>query len=476
LKKSNELLHRYFSPAKAACMRLTLPSTKHPPGLYVLFSTEMAERFSFYGMRAILVYYMTKSILLPATASTILGYPEIKHVLKWLFGPLSIQAMSSQLYGLYTGFLYFTPFFGGILADRWLGQRKTVILGGVLMAVAEFMLMQESLFFPALLLLILGNGCFKPNISTQVGNLYEPGDHRRDRAFSIFYVGINLGAIFSPLIAGTLGEKCGWRWGFCAAGIGMIISLAIYLFGQPHLAPDFVGKRKQAGETKPAGPLLPDDWKKIGALVVLCTLNIVFWGVYEQQGNTLALWVDSCTDRGIFGWEMPATWFQTFNPCMIVLLTPLVLVFWRRQEKRKKEPSSIAKMAIGCFLLGISFLVLLPQAHAVTQGGKASLLSLFTCTAVLTVGELYLSPVGLSLVTKLSPPRMVSMLMGMWFLSSFFGNYLCGFMGSFWEKMSHVNYFMMLSGLACFAGLCMVALLKPLKRAIGHGHDEKVNV
>jgi POT family proton-dependent oligopeptide transporter len=452
------------------------PSARHPVGLYYLFSTEMAERFSYYGMRALLVYYMTKCILLPSTTPVVLGYSQVKGVLEWIFGPLSIQALSSQLYGLYTGFVYFTPFFGGILADRWLGQRKTVIIGCVLMAVAEFMLMQKSLFFPALFLLILGNGCFKPNISTQVGNLYQPGDHRRDRAFSIFYVGINLGAMFSPLIAGTLGEKCGWQWGFCAAGVGMTIGLIIYLLGQPHLAPDLVTKRKNEGDTRPAEPLRSDDWKKIGALVVLCLLNIIFWGVYEQQGNTLALWVDYCTDRRIFGWEMPSTWFQTFNPCMIVLFTPLVLAFWRWQEKRKQEPSSIAKMAIGCFLLGLSFLVLLPQAHIVAGGGKASLLSLTLCTALFTTGELFLSPVGLSLVTKISPPRMVSMLMGMWFLSSFFGNYLCGFIGTYWEKMPHANFFLMLSGLACCAGLCMAALLKPLKKAIGHGRAESVDV
>lgn len=454
----------------------SVPPNKHPFGLYVLFSTEMSERFSYYGMRAILVYYMTKFILLPETTPTVWGYGMIKSILESVFGPLSIQAMSSQIYGLYTAFVYFTPFFGGIIADRWLGQRRSVILGGVLMAIAEFMLMHQSLFFPALLLLILGNGCFKPNISTQVGNLYEPGDHRRDRAFSIFYVGINMGAMLSPLIAGTLGEKCGWRWGFCAAGVGMLIGLAIYLWGQRHLAPDQRMKQKAAAVQKVEAPLTADDWKKIGALVVLCMLNIVFWGVYEQQGNTLALWVDSCTNRLILGWEMPATWFQMFNPLMIVLFTPVVLAFWRWQDKRKKEPSSIAKMATGCILLGVSFLILLPQAQIVASGGKASLWSLTLCTATFTVGELYLSPVGLSLVTKLAPVRMVSMLMGMWFLSSFFGNYLCGFMGSFWEKMSHQSFFLMLTTLACSAGLCMFALLKPLKKAIGHGHAETVDV
>jgi POT family proton-dependent oligopeptide transporter len=457
----------------------SLPPNKHPVGLYFLFSTEMWERFSYYGMRGLLVYYMTKQLFLGDPAATVFGYSTLKAVLEGIFGPLQVQALSSQIYGLYTGFVYLTPFFGGIIADRWLGQRKAVIVGAVLMAIGEFMLMSQGLFLPALILLILGNGFFKPNISTQVGNLYAHGDHRRDRAFSIFYVGINVGATLSPLIAGTLGEKYGFKWGFCAAGIGMLLGLAIYLWGQRHLAPDNVMRQAAARKNAPASavePLSEDDWKKIGALIVLCTLNIVFWGVYEQQGNTLALWVDSNTDRMIFGWEMPATWYQSFNAGMIVMFTPVVLAFWKWQEKRKQEPSSVAKMATGCLLLGASFLVLLPGARIVAAGGKAPLWALTLCTAIFTVGELYLSPVGLSLVTKLAPPRMVSMLMGMWFISSFIGNYLCGFMGSFWLRMSHESFFLMLTTLACSAGLAMFALLKPLKRAIGHGHEEEVDV
>ncbi|MBI4669918.1 MAG: peptide MFS transporter, partial [Elusimicrobia bacterium] len=317
---------------------------------------------------------------------------------------------------------------------------------------------------------------FKPNISTQVGSLYPAGDHRRDGAFSIFYVGINVGALLSPLICGTLGELYGWQYGFGSAGIGMLLGLVIYLYGQKHLAPDLKMKERAAAQPVQAEPLTPEEWKKIGALIVLCMLNIIFWGTYEQQGNTLALWVDANTDRNILGWTMPATWFQAFNPFMIVFFTPLIINFWAWQAKRGKEPSSIAKMATGCILLGLSFLVLIPSARHVAAGGKASLFPLLITTMILTTGELYLSPVGLSLVTKLAPPRMVSMLMGMWFLSSFFGNYLCGYIGTFWEKMSKESFFIMLSILAFGAGLCMFALLRPLKKAIGHGREAKVDV
>jgi POT family proton-dependent oligopeptide transporter len=311
-----------------------------------------------------------------------------------------------------------------------------------------------------------------------VGNLYSSGDRRRDPAFNIFYVGINVGATLSPLVAGTLGENYApyGKWGFCSAGVGMLLGLVIYLWGQRHLAPDNIMKQSSEASAKPAEPLTSDDWKKIWALIALCLLNIPFWSVYEQQGNTMALWVDSNTNRMIFGWEMPATWYQSFNSIMIVAFTPLILAFWRWQAQRKKEPSSITKMAIGCMLLGASFLPILPQAHIVDAGGKATLWSITACTAILTLGELYLSPVGLSLVTKLAPPRMVSMMMGVWFMSYCFGDYLCGYLGTYWEKMTHANFFLLLIVIAGVSGLCMFAVLKPLKKAIGHGHEEAVDV
>ncbi|MFA6317832.1 MAG: peptide MFS transporter [Elusimicrobiota bacterium] len=421
----------------------------HPKGLYVLFFTEMWERFSYYGMRSLLVYYMTKQLLFS-------------------------QERSSEVYGLYTGFVYFTPFFGGLLADKVIGQRRAVIIGAVLMAVGHFLMAFESLFFPALVLLVLGNGCFKPNISTQVGSLYAPGDHNRDRAFSIFYVGINLGAFFSPLICGTLGEKLGWHYGFAAAGFGMLAGLAVYLWGQKHLAPDNL--MKEAAGSSAAEPLTSDDFKRMAALAVLCLFNIVFWAVYEQQGNTMALWADANTDRMILGWEMPASWFQSFNPAMIFIFTPVLTWFWSWQERRGVEPPSVTKMAIGCVLLGLSFLIMLPAAGVCLGGGKAGMGWLTACTFVLTIGELYLSPVGLSLVTKVAPVRWVSMMMGMWFLSSFFGNYLSGYIGTFWEKMPKEHFFLMLTGLSLAAGAGIFAVLNPLKRAIGHGLKKAVDV
>jgi proton-dependent oligopeptide transporter, POT family len=422
----------------------------HPKGLYILFFTEMWERFSYYGMRALLVYYMVKHLLFS-------------------------HAEASQVYGLYTGLVYLTPFFGGLLADRLLGQRRTVILGGVLMSLGHFVMVFESLFYPALGLLVLGNGAFKPNISTQVGNLYPPDDPRRDRAFSIFYVGINLGAFLAPLICGTLGEVYGWHYGFGTAGVGMVIGLGVYIWGRRWLAPDNLDQRAAPAHTPESSQTSSratssEDGNRVVGLVVISLVVMLFWAAFEQQGNTIAMFADVDTDRHVLGWEVPATWFQSLNPLFIFLFTPLITTFWAWQARRGREPSSPAKMAIGCFLLGASFLILMPPAQTfATDGIPVSMFWLVGFSAVLTLGELYLSPVGLSLVTKLAPARMVSMLMGVWFLAQFAGNFLAGYLGHFWDIWPEEQFFLMVAGVAALAGVIITSLLKRLKLAMGAG-------
>jgi len=449
----------------------------HPPGLFVLFFTEMWERFSYYGMRSLLVLYMVDHLFLrPDVGQAVLGFNLVRGALEGIFGPLEAQPLSSQIYGLYTAFVYLTPFFGGLLADRILGQRRTVVLGGVLMAVGHFLMAIERLFFPALMLLILGNGAFKPNISTQVGGLYPPGDPRRDRAFTLFYMGINLGAFFSPLVGGTLGQRLGWHYGFGAAGVGMVAGLCLYLWGQKHLAPDAL--LSAGGARTPRQPLTREEWRRVAALGVLCALNIVFWGVYEQQGNTMQLWADRHTDWRLLGFDIPSTWFQAFNPLMIFLFAPLLNQFWVWQSRRRREPSSVSKMAIGCFLLGLSYVVMILAAQGMAPDARRSVLWLVSTTLILTIGELYLSPIGLSLVTKVAPARIVSMMMGVWFLSSFFGNYLSGFLGTFWERMPRDLFFLLLTALGAGAGLAIWTLSRPLERIVspedawaGRGED-----
>ncbi|MCX6131500.1 MAG: peptide MFS transporter [Proteobacteria bacterium] len=442
----------------------------HPKGLYVLFMTEMWERMSYYGMRALLVLYMVNHLFInPEVHQQVLGFATLKGILEWQFGPLAIQPLASQIYGLYTGLVYATPFFGGIIADRFWGQRKTVIVGGILMTIGHFLMAIESLFFVALCFLIIGNGAFKPNISTQVGDLYAADDSRRDGAFTLFYMGINLGAFLSPLVCGTLGQKVGWHWGFGAAGVGMILGLLVYIFGkkyiQPH--PDHAAHKLETKNSKIKEPLSSSQWKAIFALVLLCALNIVFWGVYEQQGNTMQLWADNQTNWNFFGFEMPSTWYQSFNPLAILIFAPLLGIFWKKQASRNKEPSSVTKMAMGCLMLGAAFCIMILAASTVGEG-RGSVLWLVVTTLVLTLGELYLSPVGLSLVTKVAPPRIVSMMMGMWFLSSFVGNYMSGYLGSFYETMPKTNFFGLMAVLAALAGLAMAAFNKPLKSALGN--------
>jgi POT family proton-dependent oligopeptide transporter len=426
----------------------------HPRALSFLFATEMWERFSYYGMRALLVLYMVEYLLKPAQAGSVLGLAGFKTALEAVFGPLDVQPLASQIYGFYTGLVYLTPIFGGLIADRVLGQRRTVILGAALMAAGHFMMAFEHLFLLALAVLIIANGCFKPNISTQVGALYPSGDRRRDRAFSIFYVGINLGAFFSPLVCGTLGEEIGWHWGFTAAGVGMTAGLLIYLAATPTLPKDVFARR-----AAPA-PLTRQDWRAIGALLLLFVPVSFFWATYEQQGNTIVLWASQYTDRHLWGGvEIPVTWFQAFNPFMIFAFTPFIVALWRRQGA--SEPSTVMKMAIGLFLNALSWLIMLAAAR-LPGTGQASWLWLFAFTFAITVGELYLSPTSLSLVTKVAPAQLLSMLMGVWLATSFTGNFLAGYIGTFWSSMSKGDFFLMLAIISGASGLVIALLRQPL--------------
>jgi proton-dependent oligopeptide transporter, POT family len=440
----------------------------HPRGLTFLFATEMWERFSYYGMRALLVLYMVKFLLHGGHAENVIGLAALRRALESISGPLETQPFSSQIYGLYTGLVYLTPLFGGMLADRVLGQHRTILLGAALMAIGHFMMAFEPLFLFALTLLILGNGAFKPNMSAQVGSLYASGDRRRDRAYSIFYVGINLGAFLAPLVCGTLGEELGWHYGFAAAGVGMTLALVIYLCALPSLPPDELHKAMAAGTDH--APLDRSEWRGILALIALFAPTALFWATYEQQGNTIALWADDYTDRTIdlvvWRGEIPTTWFQAFNPFMIFAFTPFIVALWAWQAKRGSEPSTVVKMSIGCFGVALANLIMLGAAWQSAGGPDASWLWLFGYFVVITIGELYLSPIGLSLVSKIAPARMVSMLMGLWLATSFAGNLIAGWLGSFWSGMDKAMFFLMIAGIACVAGAVILAFDRPLRTVI----------
>jgi POT family proton-dependent oligopeptide transporter len=500
----------------------------HPVGLFVLFFTEMWERFSYYGMRGLLKLYMVNYLFVSARQiyqggaydpskiadpNAVFGWSFIQSLLPSVDASQAAQCIqtkvailtqgdavkglqavsvdvaqriaeqtcaieprASVIYGWYTGLVYLTPLLGGWMADRYLGQRRSVLMGGLVMAAGQFLLFgAENLFFVGLLLLIIGNGFFKPNISTQVGSLYAENDPRRDGAFTIFYMGINLGAFLCNFVAGTLAMLYGWRYGFLASGFGMLIGVAIQIAGARYLAPDGLAQRKldqakAGGEVHKAAhqPLSPNEWKRVWALVALCALNVVFWAVYEQQGNTMQTWADEQT---VWPSWASSTWFQSVNPFFIFLLAPFLDRFWRKQNANGTEPSSVSKMVIGCFVLGLSFIVMIVGANVV-GAGKGSWLWPIVCTLLLTVGELYLSPVGLSLVTKVSPARIVSLMMGMWFLSSFFGNILSGYIGQLYTSMSKDAFFFILMVLGLSAGAMMWAFNKPLKKALSTSEPE----
>ena len=443
----------------------------HPKGLSVLFATEMWERFSYFGMASLLVLYMVKYLLLPGQVDAVLGYRAVKAALESMFGPLEPQPLASQIFGFYTGLAYLTPILGGYLADRVLGQRNTAIIGALLMAAGHFLMMFEALLFIALGCLILGIGAFKPNVSTQVGSLYGPGDPRRLRAYSIYYIGINIGAFLAPLVCGTLGAELGWHYGFAAAGIGMLIGTAIYMFGLRHLPPDELHRARAAHSV--AVPLNAGEWRAIIGLLCVFALVTFFWATYDQQGNTLLLWTEYYTERrislGFWAGEIPTTWFLALNPLMIFIFTPILIKLWAWQARLGTEMSTVAKLAFGFLCVALGNLVMVAAAWDLAPNAKASPLWLIGYFTIVTLGELHLAPVGLALVSRLAPARVLSLMMGLWFAATFPGDVLGGWLGGFWSSMDKANFFLMIGAIAAGGGAAVFAL-NPALRSV---FDEK---
>ena len=439
----------------------------HPKGLTVLFATEMWERFSYYGMASLLVLYLVKYLLLPGQVEAVIGYHAVKRGLESMFGPLGPQARASQIYGFYAGFAYLTPILGGYLADRWLGQRKMVIIGAVLMAAGHFLMAFEAMLFVALGFLVLGMGAFKPNVSTQVGSLYALDDPRRVPAYSIYYLGINIGAFLAPLIAGTLGGEVGWHYGFAAAGAGMLVSLAIYIAGLRHLPPDEV--RHLPTPQVETRPFDRRERHAIAGLIAVFLLTTFFWATYEQQGNTLMLWAEDFTDRrinlGLWQGQIPTTWFLALNSVAIFIFTPLLIKLWDVQRRTGSEPSTISKLAFAFICIGIANLIMATAAITAGADGKASALWLVAYFTVVTIGELHLGPVGLALVSRLAPARVLSLMMGLWLAASFPGEILGGWLGGFWSTMPKPQFFLMIGAIAVIPGLALYAL-NPLLRSV----------
>jgi proton-dependent oligopeptide transporter, POT family len=377
----------------------------HPPGLTVLFLTQTWAEFSYFGLQAMLVLYMTQHLAMP-------------------------QAQSSIIFGLYTGFAFFSPFIGGIIADRWLGKTTSVVIGGVLMMLGHFAMAFEPLLFPALALVAVGNGLFIPPLAVQISGLYQDGDARRDQAFSAYYMGINLGAFSAILLCPLLAQLYGWHWGFAAAGFGMALGLIIYLTSRRHLPPE--PKRADVAKQE-RRPLSNADWKALATLVGVICVVVLFRIAYEQSGNTVLLWVNDRTERTLGGWDIPAAWFYSINPLLIILLTPFLMAFWRKRKEAGHEPNLLRRMALGCAIAGLACLVMIAAAYQyATVNAPVSSLWVIAYYVLLTVGELMVLPVGLALFSKLSPVQVAAMMMGAWYIAKFIGSLSAGFIGTLW--------------------------------------------
>eukprot|EP00963_Diacronema_lutheri_P009042 scaffold800_cov327-Pavlova_lutheri.AAC.11 len=432
-----------------------------PIGLYVLAGTELWERFSYYGMKALLVLYMNDGLFEQEQWQEVYGL----RTLVALYGGLDesapleerekrVQQVSSSIYGLYTSLVYLTPIVGGLLADRKFGQYRVVVVGGLIIILGHLLMTFHSTFLLALLFIVIGTGGFKSNISTQVGRLFQAGDSRRDTAFSIFYCGINLGAFIAPLATGVLHHALGFGAGFSAAAVGMAAGMVLYISGQKFVPGDRTEKSAHVSDT---WDILKRSKRRVLSIIAMSSLTIVFWAVYEQKSNTLALFEDREVNRYVGRFHVPTEWFQSIDALFILAFTPLVGMFWRYQNGRNQEPSPETKMGIGYVFASVSYLVLLLPVLLFSQVG---MVWIFLMIAVLTVGELFLSPIGLSFVSQNAPPQLGSFLMGVWFLASFAGNYLAGFLGTFYSTVGHAWFFALLSLLAILNG-ALVFFLRP---------------
>jgi POT family proton-dependent oligopeptide transporter len=478
----------------------------HPRGLSVLFFTEMWERFSYYGMRALLLLYMTA----PLAA-----------------GGLAFDAaQGGAIYGLYTSMAYMAALPGGWIADRLIGQRRAVLYGGLIIASGHFSMAVPSMvtFYLGLVLIVIGTGLLKGNVSVIVGQLYSAEDQRRDAGFSIFYMGINLGAFLAPLVCGYLGQRVSWHMGFAAAGFGMAIGVVQYVLGSRHLGDkglhpvpaaspeaDAALRSKAAlwgglflavlavvgvggytgalpitavGVADAAGVLLllstvvfvwlftsgewtPAERKRLVVIAVLFLASALFWSVFEQAGSTLNLFADRSTRNELFGLPFPSSWFQSLNSFFIFTLAPVFAWLWLRLAVRGLEPSSPAKFVLGLVFVGLGFVILVAAARLAEQGVLVSPLWLTATYLLHTIGELCLSPVGLSAMTRLAPARIAGLVMGVWFLGTSVGNFIGGRAAGFYESMALPTLFGSVGGFAILAGLILLAFVVPMRRLIG---------
>lgn len=430
----------------------------HPVGLYVLFFTEMWERFSYYGMRALFVLFLVSE-----TSSKNPG-----------FGWTNNEALA--LYGWYTMLVYVSSIPGGWIADRLLGQKKTVMLGGALLCVGHSVLAFNSVasFYLGCFFVILGVGCLKPNISSMVGGLYKPKDERRDLGFYIFYMGINIGGFLAPILCGYVGENINWHYGFGLAAIGMFVGQAVYIWGQKYLTHvgNLISRNNEVDKAILDKPLTKIEKDRVKVLLISFLLIILFWAAFEQAGGLMNLYAEQKTDRNLFGWfVIPASVFQSVNSFFIVTLATVIGAFWLKWRKKGKESSSLFKIAVGMIIMALGFGFMSAASIEYSNNGSSAMYWIIFAYLLHTIGELCASPVSLSFITKLAPLKYASIIMGLYWAATGFGNKIAGLIGEASQSFGEFEIFTGIAIIWSLIGLLVIILLKPLKR-LTHGAED----
>ena len=433
----------------------------HPKGLGFIVFTEAWERFSFYGMQALLVLYMTSYLFIDGNADHVAGFAGFTAVMFAVFGELSPTALATQTFGIYIGLVYFAPVLGGLLGDRWLGRRRAVAIGALLMVAGHFMMAIEAAFLFALLALILGSGFLKGNLAAQVGELYGAADKRRDAGFSIYNMAINIGAFLAPLACGTLGELYGWHYGFGLAGIGMLVALVIYLAGSRHLPQETIARTTGDRPRLQAG-----DGVRIAAIGGVLAVTALYWTVQTQVWNTYPLWIKGRVERQIGDFEVPVTWFQSLDSLAVLALAPPIIWLWQHQAKKGTAQPDLAKIALGCAVFAAACLLLV-AGEWLAGSERVALIWPVLFHFVCAIGFLYIGPVAMALISRVAPAAVNAMMVSSYYLGIFVGGFGSGYLGRFYEQMEPSEFWLMHAAVVGAGALILALLQRPLKSAMG---------
>jgi proton-dependent oligopeptide transporter, POT family len=436
----------------------------HPAGLGWLAFCELWERFSYYGMQALLVLYLTNYLFLPENIGQVAGIDALRHAIEGVTGPRSPQQLASAIFGLYAGLVYLTPLFGGLLADRVLGRTRTVVIGACLMATGHFLMAFEASFLPALACLLVGVGCFKGNIAAQVGDLYAPRDKRRASAFQIFMLAVQIAVILAPIVCGTLGEKVAWHWGFGAAGIGMLIGLVVYLAGRRWLPPEqpiFRRGSQGSGAAAVAGRPAMTRQDKARLLLLVALIPVLMLSIVgnQQFQNAFPLWSQKYMDLVLLGWQVPVTWLQAVDAVVSTATMVASIAFWRWWATRRREPDELTKMALGALIAaGGPALLVIASGMIEATHEKVSFAWTLGYTLVNDLGFANILPVGLALYSRVAPKRLEGMVIGMYYLHLFIGNTFVGWLAGFLEVLPGAQFWGLHAALVAGSGLLLLAV------------------